>query len=325
MPELTSTQLEEYRKGLLKRLETVNLALSKTKALSKIFDKQWLNAIRKEILQVAVQDLEQGFRSNQAFMYFQLSSPLQGASWYQQANVLYESGKIDELSEEQRMALAFFGLDPLRSFLPIIEARFLAFSNFTGNGKAREVERKLAELKANRFSVKFREHAFEIGVLGFFAEKSVLADIEIPDQHSGTIDGEIRLDERSILVEITHTSQELLSTDPGVHCFSIDTLIDQTVGKIRKKAAEGKQLAATKRVPCLLFLALNHLGSDQITARIAANECFAGPNFAKLSGLVISNSWRFLKAEFYAAPTPEVPLSPNEIDLLQSWFPPEQG
>ena len=128
-------------------------------------------------------------------------------------------------------------------------------------------------------------------MLGFFALRGVLTDIEVPTA-GGTVDGEIRIDERPILVEVTFTSQELLPSQPGVHAVHPDPLVKHVIDKIRKTVAAGRQLATAGDVPAILVLGRNHFGADGVTAKWGIQECFAYPDFSGLSGVVVPESLR---------------------------------
>jgi type I restriction enzyme S subunit len=303
--------LEEYRRSLLERLEQQHDVFSKTKELSKIFDFEWRDSIKREIEAASYDNLNSGFSSSKAFMFLALSSPIYRSDWYQEIPNLGEAGMESQLTEDQKF-------DPLRSFVPLFDEWCAAFSALPM--KRFEVERKFKELRANRFSKKFREFAFEISVLGFFAKEKVLEDIEIPDGKGGIIDGKINLGSRPILVEITHTSEEILSSERNVQTVPVATLIEQTIQKIRKKVASGRQLAAAKQIPCILFIAHNPFGSDDVTSKWAVEKCFENSEFSKLSGVVFSDSWKLINTKFCAASRPEVPLDKQELDFLRKWF-----
>lgn len=320
MNEAAAVDLEAYRQNLLTRLDRVYPALSKMSELSKIFDKEWYDILKEEIKKTYCEDLKGGFRSDKGFMFFMLGSSVHSQSWYQEILNMIEAEKENELTDNQKFVFACFGTDPVRSFLPKFEERLKAFALRRINGKEQEVTRKLKELRDNRFSRKFREFGFEVGVLGFFALKGVLTGIEISDGQGGTIDGQISLDSRSILIEITHTSEEILSIESEAHAEDVNRLVNQTAGKIRKKVADGRQLATASGIPCVLFLARNPLGADEITSKWGVDKCFSHPDFAKLSGVVFSDTWSLVETEFHVASNPEICLNQDEIEILNQWF-----
>jgi hypothetical protein len=307
---------EDYRQELKHRLGTVFEALSKTSFLKNIFDNDWYRKLGDEIDKA---DLTIPFRCDSALMFFELDHPLRGTPLLEEAHTLIDQGKEDKLDRNAKLAIKSFGPDPLRTFLPLLDQRLVSFSE--SQFKQSEISRKIRELHANRFKPDLRNHLFELSVLGFFALKGVLTDIEVPvPVGHGSIDGEIRLDGRPILVEVTFTSQELLTFQPGVSAVAISPLVKQVVDKIRKKVAEGRQLAAAKCVPSLLFLGRNRLGADRVTAQRGIQECFSDPGFSRLSGVVVSDSWKLLTTEFHVGPNPEIRLSGKEMDILRRWF-----
>lgn len=307
---------DEYREDLRRRLLAVYNALSATTYLAKIFDQDWYQTILDEIEKA---DLSRPFQCDSALMFFEPDHPLRGVPWFEDLQRKVEQGRAEELDKDERIALAFLGLDPLKTFLPVLEERLACFAS--SQFKQTEVSTKLNELRANRFNPSFRNHMFEISVLGFFCKEGVLTDIEVPvGVGASTVDGEINVDGRSILVEITFTSQELLSSRPGVGAVDVDRLVQQVVDKIRKKVAQGKQLAVARGNPSLLFLGRNRLGADKVAARFGIAECFTDPVFAALSGIVVSDSWKLIQTEFYIGSKPAVPLSSNEIEILKRWF-----
>jgi hypothetical protein len=307
---------DDYREELQRRLDLVFGALSRTSFLAQIFDGEWHKTLSDQISQARP---GASFQTDSALMFFELDHPLRGAPWFEKAQDLLEQGHQDKLDREDKVALAFLGMDPLRHFLPLLDERLSAFASL--QFKQSEVSRKIKELRANRFKPDFRNHVFELSVLGFLSLKGVLTDIEVPlSAGGGTVDGEIRIDGRQILIEVTFTSQELLPTGSGVCAVNVKPLVDQVVHKIKKKVADGRQLALARGIPSLLFLGRNRLGADSVTARWGIQECFSDPEFSRLSGLVVSDTWKLVKTEFHAGPNAETPLSKKEIKILQEWF-----
>ncbi len=100
----------------------------------------------------------------------------------------------------------------------------------------------------------------------------------------------------------------------------MDALISQVVYKARKKAANGRQIALAKGVPAILILGLNRLGADDVTSRIGIEVCFDDPDFSKLSGVVVSDTWKLMTTRFYIGKRPEIPLSDAESKALTVWF-----
>ena len=92
------------------------------------------------------------------------------------------------------------------------------------------------------------------------------------------------------------------------------------VKKLRKKVAEGRQLARANGKPTVLFLARTHLGAGGESARIALRECFGGPDFAALSGVVLADSWKLYVTSWHAGTNPDVPLTDKESQELDAWY-----
>ena len=307
---------KEYRKDLHCRLGFVYEALSRTGFLTSIFDNDWYQKISQEIDRA---DLSHPFQSDSALMFFELDHPLRGIPWFEEAQQLIEQGREKELDEDRKFAIALLGLDPLRTFLPILDERLASYAKISF--KEDEVSKKLKELYDNRFKPDFRNHVFELSVLGFFAKEGVLTDIEVPvGTEQSTVDGEIKLNGRPILVEVTFTSQEILSPGPGVRAVDVEPFVRQVTDKIKKKVADGRQLALSRGDPSILFLGRNSLGADKVTSRWGIEECFADPNFAKLSAVIVSDTWKLIGTEFYSGLKPEIPLSEGEIKALTRWF-----
>jgi hypothetical protein len=70
----------------------------------------------------------------------------------------------------------------------------------------------------------------------------------------------------------------------------------------------------------VLFLARRYMGADRAEANIALHECFANPDFAALSGVVLSDSYRFYKTSWHPGRRPATPLSDNEVEQLNAWY-----
>jgi len=181
------------------------------------------------------------------------------------------------------------------------------------------LKNKFDLLIKSRFLIVFFNHIFEILVLGAFANNGLLSGIEIPVGTQGSsIDGSIEIDNRPIYTEVTLTSQEILSTFPGVHTASTDDLFNQILNKIRKKVSDSRQIALVQSSPSLLVIGRNPRGADQTITEIVIKECFNDPEFHKLSGIIVSDNWRFQKATFYEGTNPEIKFSEKEIEQIKS-------
>ena len=301
-----------YHTDLQRQLDSISDALEKTNTLSKILDEEWCKTIRNEIANFKAGGV---FYSNSALMFFQLKHPFRGIPWFENAQSLALRGEIEKLTSDEKMALAFCGFDPIKVFLPICDERLTALSKLPF--KTEVIGRKFHQLKECRYSSAFRNHLFELLILGFFAKENALIDIDPADT---MVDGVLNIDNRRILLEVTFTSQELLSDQPGVHTGDVNALISQVIYKAKKKVADGRQLALAMKIPAILVLELNRLGADDITSRIGIEVCFDDPDFSKLSGVVVSDSWKLMTTRFYRGKNPEIPLSMVELTAFQSWF-----
>ena len=305
---------DEYRNGLLEQLDTIFSEVSKMKNLSIILDKVWRDTIQEEIIQ---SNLEPVFKSDKSWMYFELIHWLRGSDWFEKGQKLLFEGKELELSDGQRMALAFLGPDPLKVLLPVLEKRLNSY--FTSGLNSQLLKDKFNLLTTSRFSLAFFNYIFEILALGAFAHSGLLKGIEIPVGTQGsTIDGLIEIDSRAIYTEVTLTTQEILSSFPGVHSASTDVLYNQVLNKIEKKVADSRQIALVKSSPSLLIIGRNPRGADQIMSELVIRNCFDNPKFQKLSGIIVSDSWKFIKPQFYKGTNPETEFSSNEIDQIKN-------
>lgn len=308
---------QQYRVDLHRRLDTVYEAVSRTDVLASILDRKWYETIWGEIDKA---DLSGPFHSESAVMLFELDHFLRGVQWFEQAQTAWLNGRAEDLGDDQARVLGIAGLDPLKTFLPVFEERLACFSRIPF--RRPDVATKLKELRDNRFRHKFRNCAFELSVLGFLAKQGVLTDIEVEmDHETGTsVDGQINIDGRPILAEATLATKDLLSCEPGIHYGNWQDEVDQVLVKTRKKVADGRQLALARGIPCILFLALNPLAADTTIAKLVIHDCFENKEFAKLSGVVLSDSWKLFRAEFHDGPKAEVPLSVKETETLLRWF-----
>jgi hypothetical protein len=303
---------KSYKNHLHLQLDEICEALRRTTTLSLIFDREWCDRIRLDI-----ENYKEGsvFSSTSALIFFHLKHPFRGVPWFEKAQSTILSGRLDELENAEKSAIAFIGLDPIKVHLPIWDARLTALSKIPS--KREKVEMKLLQLKKARFTPEFRNHFFEVLVLGFFAQKGVLTDL---DPAETMVDGIIDIDNRQMLLEVTFTSQELLLDTPGVHTGDVNALLDQVIHKITKKVADGRQLALAQHVPAVLVFGLNRLGADEVIFRIGIEVCFDNLRFSKLSGVVLSDSWKFIETHFYQSKNPEIPLSQKESKTLKEWF-----
>jgi hypothetical protein len=123
-----------------------------------------------------------------------------------------------------------------------------------------------------------------------------------------------------VYVEATHTKQELFPRAAGFFSVSSSWIVDSVRLKIDKKIAHGKQIAKITDAPAMLFLGLNGNGPGQFEAGLAVQELFKAPEGSKLSGVVLSDSWKLLGTEFWVNRGAAHRLSTVEVERLGSWF-----
>ena len=115
------------------------------------------------------------------------------------------------MSEAGKVALWFAGLDPIETSIPLIDSRLQTFSAITFT--PREVKVKLDELHATRSHASFKNHLYELNVLGDLARRNVLVDVE---ETATAVDGVIRIEGLDILVEATNTTPRVIPDFVGV-------------------------------------------------------------------------------------------------------------
>jgi len=205
---------------------------------------------------------------------------------------------------------------PLRDvFITWLESRLGAFRTLPF--KSDTVQTKFAQLRASRSHPSFKNHLFELGVLGDLALRGVLKDI---DEDITAVDGVIDVGGQEILVEATNTVQEVIPSFTGAMFLDPNIQINQVAQKIGKKVADGRQLALPRGKPTILFLALTRRGADRVAAKIALDECFRLPRFAGLSGVVLADSWRFHTTTWHRGVAPVTPLQESECEKLEEWY-----
>jgi len=297
---------------LLSNLEALRVPVAATIVLRSILDDDWFNAVEQRIKNDSPSHT---IEADPTGFLYDFCHPLRSADWFERSQDLVLMGRREEVSEDSRFAIAFAGLDPIRTMLPVLEQRLAAFSNLAF--KREKVQVKLNELKAAKNAPAFKNHLFELNVLGDLARRGVLVDIE--DAATG-VDGAIRLDGRDILVEVTNTAQRVIPEFTGVFFGSPDVEIDQVTKKVRKKVAEGRQLAQANGRPTVLFLARTHLGANRDAADVALEECFRSPTFAALSGVVLADSYRLYVTSWRPGIAPDMPLTATESTALGEWY-----
>jgi len=294
----------------LTNLAALKRAIKATSVLSTVLDDKWFEAVEEEI-KIASAPLT----ADPSDFLYDFCHHLRDEDWFEEIQRLALEGRLAEVDEDARLGLLLFGLDPLRTTIPLLEARLRAFATLTI--KPDKVEGKLAELRNARCNPSFKNHLFELAVLGDLALKNVLIDIE--DASTG-VDGVIRVDGRDILVEATNTVQRVIPNFVGVGVLDPNIQIDQVVKKVRKKVAEGRQLALANGKPTLLFLARTYLGAGRELAGVALHDCFAHPHFSSLSGVVLADSWKLSATQWHEGIKPDVPFSQAESDRLAEWY-----
>jgi len=301
---------DKIRVDLKSQLDALEDTLSRTHVLCTILDDEWSRVVRdsinhaQKISSVKVIELLQNF-----------SHVLRGSSWFEEDQSQVLSGNTENFSKEQKVIVGLFGLDPLKTVIPELDRRFCALTSLPF--KKNKIKDKFNQLRSNRFKKNFNNHMFEVSVLGFFALKGVLEDIEPEDTN---VDGVINIDNRKILIEATYTSQEVLSKTPGIRFEAFEPLIDQVIYKIQKKVENGRQLDLVDNSPTLLAIGLNRYGANDIIARMGLEEYFKDGKVVNLSGVVLSNSWEFMKNSFGQGNTPSVPFTRKELKILSNWF-----
>jgi hypothetical protein len=297
---------------LLANLSALRAAVAATAMLRTILDDPWFAFVEQAIR--GGSSSATGLADPTGFLY-DFCHPLRGVEWFEKDQELALGGRSAEIDDDGKFALWFTGLDPIRTVLPKIDSRLTAFAALPF--KESTIATKLAELRAARISPSFKNHLFELSVLGDLALRGALVDIEDP---STGVDGVIRIDGRDILVEATNTLQQVIPDFVGVFSGDPNVEIDQVVKKLRKKVAEGRQLAKAAGKPSILFLARTYLGAGRESAQIALRECFAAPDFSALSGVVLSDSYMLYVTSWNNGQVPDVALTVKETNQLNAWY-----
>lgn len=297
---------------LLENLAALRRAVATTAVLKSILDDAWFEtveaAIRNDSPSHTIHADPTGF-------LYDFCHPLRGADWFEHDQERALSGRLKEVDEKGQFAIAFAGPDPIRTMLPVVEKRLAAFA--ARPFKAETVKVKLDELRAARAAPSFKNHLFELHVIGDLALRGALVDIE--DSATG-VDGAVRIDGRDILVEATNTVQRVIPEFTGVFFGSPDVEIDQVAKKVRKKVADGRQLALANGNPTVLFLARTHMGASRESADIALSECFRSPSFSALSGVVLADTYRLHVTSWRPGVAPDVPLTDKEAMRFAEWY-----
>lgn len=301
-----------YKKRLLTDLEAIEAAVARTNVVRTILNRDWADGIRADIRQHSG---DGRFESDKGLMFFELRHRLRGVKWFEEAQAAVLRGEGDTVDEQAAVVLGFLGLDPLVEWLPELDARLCALSNFPTAREA--VEKKLNQLRAAHHLIEFRNHLFESLVLGYFAQEGVLTDVE--PSISG-VDAVVHLAERDVFVEVTFTSQELLDDAEGAHSVDMKPLVDQVTYKVNKKVINGRQIAKVEGAPALLVLGLNWRGASDVEAQMALVDIFEDETYEKMSGTVINPGWKFRTPTFFANPGARVPFTPREAAFLREQF-----
>lgn len=298
--------------GLLEDLGALRPAVATTTILRSILDDDWFDTIERAIRSDSPSHT---IPADPTGFLYDFCHPLRGRDWFERDQELVLAGRLREVDENGQFAIAFAGLDPIKTMLPVIERRLAAFAAL--RFKPETVKVKLNELRAAKMAPAFKNHLFELNVLGDLALRGVLVDID--DDATG-VDGTIRIDGRNILVEATNTVQRAIPDFTEVFCGSPDVEIDQVAEKVRKKVADCRQLALANGKPTVLFLARTRLGASRESADSALAECFRSPSFSALSGVVLSDTYRLHATSWRPGGAPDVPLTDKEAAQLAEWY-----
>ena len=304
---MTPTQTE-----LLTNLSALRAAVAATATLRTILDGPWFASVEQAIRRGSPSITGP---ADPTGLLYDFCHPLRGVEWFERDQELALVGRSAEIDDDGKFAVWLTGLDPIRNVLPKLDDRLTAFVALPF--KQSTIQTKLGELRAARIGPSFKNHLFELSVLGDLALRGVLVDIEDP---STGVDGVIRIGGRDILVEATNTIQQVIPDFVGVISGDPNVEIDQVVKKLRKKVAEGRQIAKGIGQPSVLFLARTYLGASRESAQIALRECFAAPDFSALSGVILADSYMLYVTSWNSGPAPDVPLTANEIEQLSAWY-----
>lgn len=297
---------------LLANLTALRQAVAVTTTVKTILDDGWFERIEHGIRSSSP---PQTVTADPSGFLYDFCHPLRGVDWFEHAQKLALEGRLDEVSEDAKFALWLTGVDPLQTVLPLLESRLQVFAALPL--KPDKVRMKLVELRAACSNSSFKNHLFELSVLGDLALKKILVDIE---DAATFVDGVMNIDGRDILIEATNTVQQVIPDFVGVLSTDANFEIDQVVRKLRKKVAEGRQLARANGKPAVLFLARTHLGAGREAAQIALRECFGAADFAALSGIVLADSWKLQLTSWHPGINPDVPLRELECQSMASWY-----
>lgn len=303
---MTSAQFD------LLNLSALRVAVNATTTLKQILDDDWFNTVESAIKSASPSSTA---TPDPTGMLYDFSHALRSATWFERYQDLALAGRFDEISESGKFAIGWAGLDPLKTMLPVIDRRLTAVAQLPFKQKA--VATKLAELRSARGAASFRNHLFELNVLGDLAVRGVLVDIEEP---TTGVDGTIRIDGRDILVEATNTVHRVIPDFTGVFFTNPDAEIDQVVNKVRKKVAEGRQLARAQGRPTVLFMARTTMGAGRESADAALHDAFRSGDFSSLSAVVLADSYRLYVTSWRPGHAPDVALTPGEAKRLSEWY-----
>jgi hypothetical protein len=159
---MTSVQTE-----LVENLGALRTAIAATAVLRTILDDDWFDTIEKAIKAAASSP------ADPTGILYDFCHPLRGVDWCERNQTLALAGRLNEVSEDGQFAIALAGLDPLRTMLPVIENRLVAFNALWF--KPDVVRVKVNELRAAKFAPAFKNHLFELSVLGDLAMRGVLS------------------------------------------------------------------------------------------------------------------------------------------------------
>jgi hypothetical protein len=306
------TNLHSGREAISRQLEALRKAVAGTSVLASILDDAWFKAAESRLCSRPTPGI---LRVDPSGLLLSINHPLRGVDWFEADQNLFLNNRGEEIDADGHRVLWLLGVDPLRTFIPLLESRLAAFQALPF--KAAAVRVKLDQLRSSGSDPSFKNHVFEVSVLGDLALKGVLTDI---DEDTTAVDGVLNVAGREILVEATNTAQEVIPDFTGVMALDPDIQIDQVLNKIRKKVADGRQLALVRVKPTVLFVALTRRGADRVAAEIAIGECFRTPEFAALSAVVVADSWRFQATSWHAGVAPDIPLHDNERNTLAKWY-----
>jgi hypothetical protein len=111
------------REAVARQLEALRKAVAGTSMLASVLDDSWFKGAETRLWSPSTSGI---LGVDPTGLLLSINHPLRGIAWFEADQAFFQGGRGEEIDADGRLALRLFGVDPLRTFIPLLEARLEA-------------------------------------------------------------------------------------------------------------------------------------------------------------------------------------------------------